>query len=297
MIPAAFDYLKPATVEDAVAALADAGEEAKVLAGGHSLLPVLRLRLAEPSLLVDLGGLPQLRGIRQEGDTLVIGAMTTHAEVATDPLVGESAALLRQAAASVGDRQVRHRGTIGGSLAHADPAGDLPTVVVALDADLVVVGPSGTRTVPAAEFFVDYFTTALRPDELLVEVRVPRLPGWGACYAKVSRTAQAWATVAVAAAVRRGNGTIAEARVALTNMGPTPVRARAVEQAVAGSGPDGLAAAAQQAREGTSPPTDTTASAEYRGHLATVLTRRALVAAAGMEPSGSGVPSPRPGAG
>lgn len=292
MIPTEFDYLKPATVDDAVAALAEAGEEAKVLAGGHSLLPVLRLRLASPSLLVDLGGLEQLRGIRTDGDTLVIGAMTTHAEVAADRQVAESAALLGMAAATIGDRQVRHRGTIGGSLAHSDPAGDLPTVAVALDAELVLAGPSGRRTVPAREFFVDYFTTVLRPDELLVEVRVPRLPGWGAHYAKMSRTAQAWATATVAAAVKRDNGTIGQARVALTNMGPTPVRAGAVEQAVAGVGADGIAAAADLASQGTSPPSDTTASGEYRTHLATVLTRRALARAAGFIAVDS-VPSPR----
>jgi carbon-monoxide dehydrogenase medium subunit len=281
MIPAAFDYLRPATVEDAVAALAEAGEEAKVLAGGHSLLPVLRLRLAAPTLLVDLGGLAQLRGARLDGDTLVLGAMTTHAEVASSPVVASAAPLLAQAAATVGDRQVRHRGTLGGSLAHADPAGDLPTVAVALDAELVLAGPGGRRTVPAREFFVDYFTTALRPDELLVEVRVPQLPGWGTHYEKVNRTAQAWATVAVAAAVHRENGTITQARVALTNMGPTPVRAVAVEQALAGRAVDTIAAAAGRAAEGTSPATDTTASADYRRHLVTVLTRRALAAAAG----------------
>jgi carbon-monoxide dehydrogenase medium subunit len=282
MIPAAFDYLRPATVEDAVAALAEAGEEAKVLAGGHSLLPVLRLRLAAPTLLVDLGGLTQLRGTRTEGDTLVLGAMTTHAEVAGSPEVAAAAPLLAQAAATVGDRQVRHRGTLGGSLAHADPAGDLPTVAVALDAELVLAGPAGRRTVPAREFFLDYFTTALRPDELLVEVRVPRLAGWGTHYEKVSRTAQAWATVAVAAAVQRQNGTITQARVALTSMGPTPVRATAVEQALAGGSADAIAEAAGHAAEGTHPASDTTASADYRRHLATVLTRRALAAAAGL---------------
>lgn len=281
MIPSAFDYLKPATVEEAVSALAGAGEEAKVLAGGHSLLPVLRLRLADPALLVDLGGLDALRGVRQDGDLLVIGAMTTHAEVAGDPLVRDSAALLALAAASVGDRQVRHRGTIGGSLAHADPAGDLPTAVVALEAELVVQGPAGRRGVPAAEFFVDYLTTALRPDEVLVEVRVPRRPGWGAHYAKVGRTAQAWATVAVAATVeRRGDG-IGAARIALTNMGPTPVRAYAAEQAIAAGGADPIASAAGEVLQGTSPASDLTASAEFRSHLATVLARRALAAAAG----------------
>jgi carbon-monoxide dehydrogenase medium subunit len=282
MIPATFDYVRPATVEDAVAALAEAGEDAKVLAGGHSLLPVLRLRLAAPTLLVDLGDLAALRGVRADGQTLVIGAMTTHAEVVSSPQVATAAPLLAQAAATVGDRQVRHRGTLGGSLAHADPAGDLPTVAVALDAELVLAGPGGRRTVGAREFFVDYFTTALRPDELLVEVRVPALPGWGTHYEKVNRTAQAWATVAVAAAVKRDNGTISQARVALTNMGPTPVRASTVEQVLAGASVEAIAAAASHATEGTSPPSDTTASSEYRAHLATVLTRRALIAAAGQ---------------
>jgi aerobic carbon-monoxide dehydrogenase medium subunit len=284
MIPASFDYIRPATVDDAVAALADAGDGAKVLAGGQSLLPVLRLRLAEPGLLVDVGGLDQLREIRQDGDALVLGAMVTHAAVASAEVVRQSAGLLAQAAATIGDRQVRHRGTIGGSLAHADPAGDFPAVMVALDAQFVLAGPGGRRSVPATEFFVDYFTTALAPDELLIEVRVPNLAGWGTHYAKVSRTAQAWATVAAAAAVRRANGTITDARVALTNMGPTPVRAGAVEQALIGAeaSSDALAAAAGHAAEGTSPGTDTTASAEYRTHLARVLTRRALASAAGI---------------
>jgi len=282
MIPAAFDYARPATVADAVAALAAGGEDAKVLAGGHSLLPVLRLRLAAPTLLVDLGDVAEMRGIRVDGDHLVLGAMTTHAEVAASPLVMQDAPLLAQAATTVGDRQVRHRGTLGGSLSHADPAGDLPTVAVALDAELVVAGPAGQRIVPAREFFVDYFTTSLQPDEVLAEVRVPRMAGWGTHYTKVSRTAQAWATAAVAAAVRRENGAIAQARVALTNMGPTPVRAVVVEQALAGADADGIARAAARAAEGTSPPSDATASADYRRHLATVLTRRALTAAAGM---------------
>ncbi|HEX6686290.1 MAG TPA: xanthine dehydrogenase family protein subunit M [Candidatus Limnocylindrales bacterium] len=277
MIPASFDYIKPSTVEDAVNALAEAGDEGKVLAGGQSLLPVLRLRMAAPALLVDLGGLPQLRGVRVEDDAVVIGAMTTHAAVASDAAVLAGAPLLAQAAGVIGDRQVRHRGTIGGSLAHADPAGDLPAVAVALDATLVVAGMDGRRNVAAKDFFTDLFTTALQPGELLVEVRVPRLEGWGVHYAKVNRTAQAWATVAVAAAVRRDNGSLAEARVALTNMGPIPVRASAVEAAIAAG--EGVEAAASRAAEGTSPASDTTASAEYRAHLARVLTRRALTAA------------------
>ena len=283
MIPVAFDYLKPSTVEDAVAALADAGDEAKVLAGGQSLLPILRLRLAAPSLLVDLDGLGGLRGARIDGSTLVVGAMTTHAEIAGSAAVREAAPLLAEAAELIGDRQVRHRGTIGGGLAHADPAGDLPAVLVALDGECVAAGPGGRRSIPAAEFFVDYFTTALQPGEVLVEVRVPRRPGWGAHYEKFHRTAQTWATVGVAAAVRRENGSIAEARVVLTNMGPGPVRAAAVEAALTGADAtaEALAGAAAHAAEGTQPTGDLAASAEYRRHLARVLSRRALVAAAG----------------
>lgn len=284
MIPVPFDYLKPSSVEDAVAALSGAGDDAKVLAGGQSLLAVLRLRLAAPALLVDLDGIAALRGVRVDGDTLAVGAMTTHAEVAASPVVRQEAPLLAAAAAVIGDRQVRHRGTIGGALAHADPAGDLPAVVVALDGSCVVAGPDGQRTIPAGEFFVDYFTTALGPSDVLVEVRVPRLPGWGVRYEKFHRTAQAWATVGVAAAVRRENGSIAGARVALTNMGPTPVRATAVEAALIGgaASAEAVTAAAGRAAEGTHPASDLAASAEYREHLATVLTRRALAAAAGV---------------
>jgi carbon-monoxide dehydrogenase medium subunit len=284
VIPVAFDYVRPSTVEDAVAALADAGEDAKVLAGGQSLIPVLRLRLAAPNLLVDLGGLAQLRGIQVDGDELVVGAMTTHAEVAASPLVAQYAPLLAQATAQVGDRQVRHRGTLGGSLAHADPAGDLPAVASALDARFVVAGPEGRRTVPAGEFAVDMFTTALRPDEVLVEVRFPRYDGWGTHYEKFHRTAQAWAIVGVAAAVQRANGSIAQARISLANMGPTPVRATAAEQALAGVpvSVEAITAACAGAGEGTVPPDDLSGSADYRRHLAKVLTARAVVAAAGL---------------
>lgn len=284
MIPVAFDYLKPSTVEDAVAALADAGDEAKVLAGGQSLLPVLRLRLAAPSLLVDVGELAGLRGVRLDGDEVVVGALATHAEVAASDLVRAEVPLLARAAAGIGDRQVRHRGTVGGALAHADPAGDLPAVLVALDGVCVVAGPAGRRAVPAADFFVDYFTTVLGPADVLVEVRLPRLDGWGVHYEKFHRTAQAWATVGVAAAVRRVNGSIAEARVALTNMAPTPVRATAVESALAGADATAgaVAGAAAHAAEGTRPASDLAASAGYREHLVRVLTRRALVAAAGL---------------
>jgi carbon-monoxide dehydrogenase medium subunit len=284
MIPVEFDYVRPSSVDDAVAALRDAGEDAKVLAGGQSLIPVLRLRLAAPSTVVDLGAIPDLVGVREDGESLVIGAMTRHGQVTRHALVLRYAPLLAQAAGSIGDPQVRHMGTFGGSLAHADPAGDLPSVAVALDATMVIVGESGRREVPASEFFTDYLTTVLEPTDLLVEVRVPKLTGWGTHYEKFNRVAQAWAIVGVAAAVRRDNGGIAEARVALTNMGPTPVRATAVEQALTGgaASPDALAAACEQAAEGTSPSDDVTASADYRRHLARVLTRRALAAAAGL---------------
>jgi carbon-monoxide dehydrogenase medium subunit len=283
MIPVSFDYLRPSTVEDAVAALAEAGDEAKVLAGGQSLMPVLRLRLNAPSLVIDLGGLSQLRGVRTEGDTLVIGAMTTHADVAADPTVAAHASVIARAAATVGDRQVRHRGTIGGSLAHADPAGDLPAAVLAAGATLVAVGPNGSRQIAAGDFFTDLFTTALGADEVLTEIRVPSMMGWSAHYEKFHRTAQAWAVVAVAAAVRRDNGSIAEARVAFTGMGGTPVRASAVESALAGAADRGAVdAAAAHAADGTSPPSDLNGSADYRSHLATVLTGRAVAAAAGL---------------
>lgn len=284
MIPASFEYVRPSTVDDATAALRQAGDEAKVLAGGQSLLPVLRLRLAAPALLVDLGGIPELRGVRVGDAAVTIGAMTTHAEVASSPEIRANVPLLALAAITVGDRQVRHLGTLGGSLAHADPAGDLPAVAVALDASLVVAGENGTRTVAARDFFTDYFTTALAEDEVLVAVRFPVLSGWGVHYEKFHHTAQAWATVGVAAAVRRENGSIAEARVALTNVAPTPVRATGVEQALVGvsASADAIGAAAEHAAEGTSPGTDLAASADFRTHLCRVLTRRAVTAAAGL---------------
>ncbi|RSM43998.1 xanthine dehydrogenase family protein subunit M [Amycolatopsis balhimycina DSM 5908] len=283
MIPASFDYVRPSTVDEAVQALASAGEDAKVLAGGQSLLPVLRMRLAAPTTLVDLGRVAELRGVREEGDTLVIGAMTTHYDVQRDALVASHAALLKEATDTVADPQIRHRGTLGGAIAHADPAGDLLAPVLALDASLVVAGPSGRRTVPAADFFRDLFTTALAPDELLVEVRVPKHTGWRAHYEKFNRVAQAWSMVAVAVTVRTEAGVIEEARVALTNMGSTPVRASGVEAALVGvqASADSIAAAASHAAEGTNPPVDSNADVEYRRHLARVLTGRAIAAAAG----------------
>ncbi|MEV8612741.1 xanthine dehydrogenase family protein subunit M [Amycolatopsis sp. NPDC051373] len=283
MISAPFEYVAPSSVDEAVQALAAAGEDAKVLAGGQSLLPVLRMRLAAPTTLVDLRNIAEMRGVREDGDAIVIGAMTTHYDVQRDALVAEHAALAKEATDTVADPQVRHRGTFGGSLAHADPAGDLPAVAVALDGSLVIAGPSGRRTVGAEEFFQDFFTTALAPDELLVEVRLPKHTGWRAHYEKFNRVAQAWSMVAVAATVRTEGGVIEEARVALTNMGSTPVRAVAVEQALVGASAnaDVIRAAAAHAADGTNPAADGNSDVEYRQHLARVLTGRALTAAVG----------------
>jgi carbon-monoxide dehydrogenase medium subunit len=284
MIPAKFDYVKPASVQDAVRALADGGEDAKVIAGGQSLLPLLRLRLSYPDLLVDLGGLEELRGVTDAGGALLIGSRTTHYQLMHDPLVAEHCGLIAQAAGTVADPAVRHRGTLGGSLAHGDPAGDLPAVVLALDAMMIASGPSGQREIPAADFFVDYLTTALRSGEILTGVRVPKLgTDWGYRYEKFHRTAQAWAIVGVAALARRSNGHVAEARVGLTNMGSVPVRASAVETAAAGAQAtrEALNAAAAGAADGTEPPADLHGAPDYRRHLARVLTGRALAAAAG----------------
>jgi len=283
VIPAKFDYVKPSSVEEAVTALAEGGEDAKIIAGGQSLLPVLRLRLAAPSLLIDLGGIAELKGIRDDGDGIVVGAMTPYFEVIADNLLQEHVALLVQATQTVADNQVRHRGTLGGALAHADPAGDLGAPALALDAQMTIAGASGRRTVTAADFFVDYFTTAIGEAEILTEIRFPKYTGWGSHYEKFNRTAQAWSMCAVAAAVRVDGGTIAEARVGLTNMGTTPIRATAVEQALVGqpATADAVRAAAEHATEGTAAPSDADAASDYREHLAKVLTGRAVLAAAG----------------
>jgi carbon-monoxide dehydrogenase medium subunit len=282
MIPAKFDYTRPSSLDEAKSALASGGEDAKVIAGGQSLLPLLRLRFAFPTLLVDVGGVGELHGVRDAGEALEIGALTTHYELTRDPLIAAHCGLLAQAAATVADPAVRHRGTIGGALAHADPAGDLPAVIAALDATLVATGPSGTRSISAADFFTDYLTTSLAPGEILTAIRVPKLDGWGYRYEKFQVTAQSWAVVGVAAVVQRSNGHVAQARVGLTNMGMVPVRAHAAEAAAAGAEASaaGLAAAAGRADEGTSPPRDLRGAADYRRHLARVLTGRALAAAA-----------------
>lgn len=286
MIPASFAYARPTTVDEALEAIAAGGDDVKIMAGGQSLIPVMRLRLAAPETVVDLTKVAELRGVREDGDSLVIGAMTTHTDVLRDPLIAQYGKLIAEATETVADPAVRHRGTFGGALAHADPAGDLPAVALALDAEFVIAGPGGARrSVPASAFFVDYLTTALEEGELLVEVRVPKLgEGWGVRYEKFNRVAQAWSIVAVAAAVRREGSTIAEARIGLTNMGSTPLRATATEQALVGADVslETVTAAAAQAAEGTEPSSDLNAQADYRQHLARVLTGRAVRAAAGL---------------
>ncbi len=285
MIPAAFDYQRVDSVDAALAALTEAGDEAKIITGGQSLLPLLRIRLAAPTVLVDCGRIQEMLGVSDEGDSLLIGAATTHDDVQHDALITEHAPLLSMTAATVADPAIRHRGTFGGSLAHADPAGDMPTAALALDCTMIVAGPTGRREIPAADFFVDYFTSALEWDEVLVGVRVPKLgAGWGYDYQKFHRTAQSWAMVGVAAAVRRENGSIAEARVAFTNMGATPLREAGVEAALLGAPAtiDAVRDACASAADGTHPNSELHADAEYREHLARVLSRRAVLAAAGV---------------
>ena len=265
MIPAAFDYARAASIDEAIELLGR--EDSKVLAGGHSLLPLLKLRFARPSLLVDIGRLDDLRYVREDGDRIAIGALSRHADLALDPILAQGCGLLARTAGNVGDPQVRHRGTIGGSIAHSDPASDVATILLTLDADFVARGPDGERTIPAADFFTGPFETALGPQELLTEIVVPKVEGGR--YLKHVRRQQDWATVAVAAA--RLNGDV---HVGLAAMGPTPIRARAVEQAVAGGAAPADAAA--HAAEGTEPPSDVAGSAEYRAHLARVLTGQPL---------------------
>jgi carbon-monoxide dehydrogenase medium subunit len=271
MIPAPFDYEVAESVEHAISLLGSR-DDTKVLAGGHSLLPLLRLRLARPSLLVDVGRLEDLSYVRAAGDSIAIGALTRHHDVVTAPLLQEHNPLVAYAAGLIGDPQVRHRGTIGGSLAHGDPASDLPAVALALDCEIDIAGPAGVRTVPASEFFLGVFQTAVGSDELVTEVRVPKQSGdhvWS--YLKFRRRAQDWATVGVAAVAKRSNGGVEGAAISLVSMGATPLRAAAAEAAWnAGEDPGAVAA------EGTEPPSDTNGSAEYRRHLVQVLVRRAV---------------------
>lgn len=268
MIPAPFTYRRADSADEALSLLAEYGDEANLLAGGHSLLPLMKLRLAVPEVIVDIGRVPGLSYIRDGIDTVAIGALTRHREVETSDMLAREVPLLAHAASWVGDPQIRHRGTIGGSLAHGDAASDLAAVVLALDAVLVARGPRGTREIPAREFFADFFETALEPDELLTEIQVPKqgFAGWG--FEKFNRRAIDWALVGVA---------VAGDRVSLVNMGPTPLRAAGVEQALAEGVPAGEAA--EHAGEGTSPADEPDATADYRRHLARVLTRRALESA------------------
>lgn len=271
MIPAPFDYARASSVDEAVELLTTHGDEAKLLAGGHSLLPLMKLRLAQPTVLVDIGRIGDLAYIRDEGGTVHIGAMTRHHDVAFSELVREQVPLLAEVAGQIGDPQVRHRGTIGGSIAHGDPASDLPAVLLALRGTLVVRGPSGEREISADDFFTGFLETALAPDEVLIEARVPAVPGVGWAFEKFSRRAQDWAIVGVAAVL--GNGS-AGPGVGLVNMGSSPLRAAGVEEALRSS--QRASDAAARADEGTEPPGDLNASSEYRRHLAQVLVRRAL---------------------
>ena len=269
MIPAKFDYVRVDSADAAIAALVEHGDDAKILAGGHSLVPLLKLRLASPAMLIDVGRVKDLSYIRDAGDHMSIGALTRHRDVETSALLAEHVPLLGKVAHHVGDNQVRHRGTIGGSIAHGDPASDLPTAAVALGATLVARGPKGERTISAADFFQGFLTTALAEDELLTEIRVPKTTGAGANYQKFNRRAQDWAIVGVAA-WRRGN----DSGVGLVNMGSTPVLATSVSGALASGA--SAADAAELASAEADPQKDLTASVEYRVHLAKVLVRRAL---------------------
>jgi carbon-monoxide dehydrogenase medium subunit len=279
VIPAEFDYVAPESLDDALAALADGGEDAKLLAGGHSLLPLMKLRLAAPTLLVDLGRVPGLTGIERSNGGWTIGAMTTHTAMQNTPDLGLPATV----ASTIADPQVRNRGTIGGSLAHGDPASDQPAILLAYEGSVVIRGSSGEREVAAADHFQDYLTTAVGEDEVLTEVRYPALEGYGFGYEKFNRRKEDWSMVAVAALVKKaGDGSCEDVRIGLTHMGSVPLRATAAEAALRGGALDAqsIAAAAEQAAEGTEPPTDLNASADYKRHLARVLCRRALEAAA-----------------
>ena len=279
MIAAEFDYCAPDSLSDAVAMLAEGGEDAKPLAGGHSLIPLIKLRLAFPTLLVDLRRVPGLVGVARTNGEFVIGAMTTHSDLEHSPELG----LLCRAAGTIADPQVRHRGTIGGTLAHGDPASDMPAVLLALEGTVTAQGPNGQRQIRADELFLDFLTTSLAPDEVLTEVRLPAMDGYGFGYQKFNRRREDWAMVAVSALVKRGaDGTCEDVRVGITNMASVPLRGRAVEEALRGQPltPNTIAAAAERAAEGTSPSADLNATPEYKTHLVRVMCRRALEEAA-----------------
>jgi aerobic carbon-monoxide dehydrogenase medium subunit len=281
MIPAAFDYEAPESLEEAIRMLHENGEDAKLLAGGHSLLPLMKLRLAAPTVLIDLRNIPGLHGIQRDNGSWRIGPMTRHADLQDTPELG----LASRAASVIADQQVRNRGTIGGSLAHGDPAADLPAVLVVCDGEVAVRGTGGDREIAAADLFEDYLTTSLAQDEVITSIRLPALDGYGVGYEKFIRRAEDWTMVGVAAVVKKAeDGSCADVRIGLTHMGTTPVRATTTEDALRGGPLDAgaIAAAAEHAAEGTDPPGDLNATPEYKRHLARVLTRRALEEAAGL---------------
>ena len=279
MIPGSFEYVRPTSVEEAVAALVEHGDDAKILAGGHSLLPLMKLRLAMPAVLIDISRIPGLSYVRVDGDEVAIGAGTRHHELEKDDVAAAEVPLLPYVASQVGDPQVRHRGTIGGTVAHSDPASDLPTALLALGGTVVVQGPSGRRDIPITEFWLGFFETALAEDELILEIRVPRTGSAGWAYEKFTRRANDWPIVAAAAVGSRGGGAGGQLRVALANMAGSVVRATATEEALARGA--SIEEAAALADQGTSPGADMHADQEYRRHLARLLTRRALEKAAG----------------
>jgi carbon-monoxide dehydrogenase medium subunit len=277
LIPAEFDYVAPGSLDEALAALSEGGEDAKVLAGGHSLIPLMKLRLAAPSLLVDLRRVEELKSVSREGGVLRFGALVRHHEVATGGYGLPSAA-----AATIADQQVRNMGTIGGTIAHGDPASDLPAILLAHEGTVIIRGGSGEREVAAADFFEDYLTTVVGEDEIVTEIRLPAMEGYGYGYEKFNRRQEDWAMVAVSALVKKGgDGTCADVRIGLTHMSSVPLRATAVEDALRGQPltADAIAAASENAADGTEPPADLNASQDYKRHLARVLCKRALTAA------------------
>jgi carbon-monoxide dehydrogenase medium subunit len=280
MIPAEFDYTAPESLQDAINALVEGGEDAKLLAGGHSLVPLMKLRLAAPSLLVDLRKVPGLHGVERQNGHWRIGALTPHAVLERSPELG----VVSQVAGTIADPQVRNRGTIGGSLAHGDSASDLPAAMLITGAEVTLQGQGGQRTVAAGDLFQDYLTTAVAADEVMTEIRVPALDGWGYGYQKFNRRSEDWAMVGVCAVLKVSDGTCEDVRVGLTNMASVPLRATAVEEALRGQEltAESIARAAEQAADGTNPPSDLNASAEYKRHLARVLCRRALQEALGQ---------------
>jgi carbon-monoxide dehydrogenase medium subunit len=274
MIPAEFEYTAPESLVEAIGVLVEGGEDAKLLAGGHSLIPLMKLRLAAPSLLVDIRKVPGLHGVERQDGHWRIGALTTHSVLEHSPELG----IVSEVAATIADRQVRNRGTIGGSLVHGDSASDLPAAMLITEAEVTLQGQGGQRTLPASELFQDYLTTAVAPDEVLTEIRVPVLEGWGHSYHKFNRRSEDWAMVGICAVIKSSGGTCEDVRIGMTNMGSVPLRATAAEEALRGQelSDENIAKAAEHAADDTSPPADLNASQEYKRHLARVLTRRAI---------------------